>query len=163
MEDKTVASADLAELIGISPRRVRKLTQDGVLKTTARGQYDLRTAIGAYVRYLQTMARETGFKTVNIDIQTARARIVQANAEEAEIKLAVLKREAIAIADIEELWLQLYQNFKANLIASSQRIAQEVASETSERKIAQLLKDEAFRVLDELSRTPIPTNLQERS
>lgn len=56
----TVTVRELASLLGITPRYVRKLALKAVICRTGRNEYHLRESVQGYIRHREALAREQG-------------------------------------------------------------------------------------------------------
>ena len=56
------STAELAKLLGITPRRVLQLVTEGVLKKIARDRFETSTSVQAYVEFIKraTATRRAG-------------------------------------------------------------------------------------------------------
>jgi predicted transcriptional regulator of viral defense system len=57
-ETSIISSKDLAGILGVTTRRIRQLTQNGVFPQVARGKYVLGEAMRSYISHPQERARE---------------------------------------------------------------------------------------------------------
>jgi hypothetical protein len=53
MDEMHVSAAELAGVLGVTPRRVRQLTEEGLIKPAHHGKYDLAACARAYIARLE--------------------------------------------------------------------------------------------------------------
>ena len=110
-----VHTRELAELLDMSDRAVRKLTQEGVLQRVSRGRYDLRDALPAYVRHIRGAL---GVKPDDIpDLAEARARQALSAAKVNELKAAELEGKLVRREVVEEIFGRVSAALRSSLSA----------------------------------------------
>lgn len=145
---------ELAEILGLSDRRIRQLIKDYGLFSAYEGggkrqkRYVLEKCIQEYIAY--KVSEETGRGT------SKNKEEVQAQHEEIKknisiLKLRKLKRELHAAVDVEEFLTEMLVQFRARLMVIPQKIGPLAAIEEDENKIIALLEREVFETLETLS------------
>jgi phage terminase Nu1 subunit (DNA packaging protein) len=61
-----IGGSSLAKMLELTDRRIRDLSQRGVLNRIGRGQYNLAESVTAYIRHLRNDSRTTGGDTTQI-------------------------------------------------------------------------------------------------
>ena len=79
----------IAELFGITERRVEQLAQKKIIPKAGKGLFDLGPTVQAYVRYLHGIANGA----ISADTSEINQRLLQAQAEEREAKANMAKME----------------------------------------------------------------------
>lgn len=149
-----VNQKELAEILGLSDRRIRQLIKDyGLFSAFEDGgkrqkRYNLGKCVQEYIAY--KVSEETGRGT------SKNKEEVQAQHEEIKknisiLKLRRLKRELHAAADVEEFLTEMLVQFRARLMVIPQKIGPLAAIEEDENKIIALLEREIFETLETLS------------
>lgn len=104
----------IAQLFGLTVRRIQQLTQDGVIKTTATTEgrrYDLEDTINKYIRYLSDKAKG---KSQNVREVALKEQKLQAEValKDSQAELHRMKREIAAGNYIEREEVELdYRKF----------------------------------------------------
>jgi len=88
----------VAQLVGISTRRIRQLAADGVLPPIERGKTDLVQTVQGYCKYLRDMGGET-----SADFHQERARLTKLKADQAQLDLEVRSEGLIRAEDAKAL------------------------------------------------------------
>jgi len=115
---ETAATAEIADLLGVSLRTIGELTQKGILPKAARGRYPVRDAVRAYAAHLREQAAgRTGSTTLTAE----RIRVATAQAEKLELANAVARGEMVPSRQIHTEWAGILRDVRACLLAVSSR------------------------------------------
>jgi phage terminase Nu1 subunit (DNA packaging protein) len=155
MPASTITTTQLAKLIDITPRHVRRLTRDGILSRAVdddgselEGRYSL-LAVRDYCRYLRGLMRLED--TSESRRANALGRKAEADAELTELKLKEYKDELHNARHIEFIWTSILTRFKARLLALPSRVARRCVGKKF-REILTIITQEIEQVLRELSK-----------
>ncbi|MCM1217515.1 MAG: hypothetical protein NC331_13885 [Lachnospiraceae bacterium] len=138
----------VARHLDLTPKRVKQLTDKGILKEYRPGLYELGQARVDYIRYLRNQNPET---EESIDYQTERAKLVRAKRKNEEMELAVKSGELHRAEDIERVMSAMLINFKARLMAIPAEQAPKLAGIKEPDKISRIIMGEVRKALLELS------------
>lgn len=154
-----VTSPILAELFGISDRRVRQLADEGVISGNKTGRatyYELIPTVQAYVAHLKASQRADIDEDAEKRKMKADADYKRWRADQEELKLAELRGQMHRSEDVEAATNQLVYTMRGAMIALPGRIAMDAqyksASEVS--AIAEAAVNEALRGLMEFEYDP---------
>lgn len=87
------------------------------------------------------------------DLATEKLRLLKAQAEKAELELEVLKDKYIEVSEVEFEWSNLVLIFRARMLAIPSKLVRSLAAAGSDfAKIEQILEDEIYDALTELSK-----------
>jgi hypothetical protein len=153
---RIVTAADLAALVGMSERHIRRLTKSGVIalaKNKAgrvlRGRYVLGAAA------LKLFERERAGQATNdpniARFKQARAGREECEAEMAKIELAAKRGEYLDRAMVEESGLRLVTVFRARCLAIPSAISHSLRGQTDFHTIYQIVETAIRRALHELA------------
>ena len=109
LENEKLTAADLAELIGISERRVRELAKDGTIKADAEGSFVLGPAIRAYTKRLRAFSEQP-------TLLAARRRKLEAEAHIAELRLAREQGTVMSVSQLMDLLTPGLQSARAAIL-----------------------------------------------
>lgn len=138
----------IARHLDLTPKRIKQLTDKGILTEFKPGLYDREKARVDYIRYLRDKNPDT---EENIDYQTERARLVRAKRQNEEMDLAVKNGELHKAEDIERVMTAMLINFKSRLSAIPAEQAPKLLEKKDADSIAKLLTKEIKKALLELS------------
>ncbi len=118
VNDMIAGGQELAERIGISMKVFERLAIEGVMVRVSRGRYMVFASVQAYIRKLTNAAsgRDGGVTGA------ARARLLNAQAEVAEIKQAALRGEFLPAKEVEEAWTAEVRQVRSRLLALPARL-----------------------------------------
>ena len=120
----------IAQLFGVSVRRIQQLTQDGVLqtvKTSSGRKYDLIPTIQKYVKYLsdkaygrtKTSGRENELKEQKMEAEIA---LKQSQGELHRIKTEIVEGKYIDKSEVQLDYRRFFMNFKKFTLSIPSRI-----------------------------------------
>lgn len=109
-----------ANFIGLSARRVSTLTKEGVFELTDEG-YAFGKSAQAYIKYLQERANGKGKTTTTAE--RAKNKKLIAEAERAELELAIKKGEYVEVGEVKEAWVTMVSRFKSKMLALPTKLA----------------------------------------
>jgi phage terminase Nu1 subunit (DNA packaging protein) len=116
----------VASLLNLTPRRIQQLSKDGVIPKPERGRYHLAGCIRGYIAFLQKSvdaAKAKAAQPVIVDLQRERARKTAAEAELAEMELAVRRGDFVAVSDYEAALARVLDRLMARLRAMPVRLS----------------------------------------
>ncbi len=154
---KNLSSSDLADLLGISPRWVQKLTADGTLKKNPEDRYDLAQAVQGYCEYLRGAT-----KSNQGDLDAETLRLTRAKADKAEISVEMLLGETVRIEAVGQIWGDLVTVFRSRMLGLPNKMAAILALKEDPAEIRDLIMEEVRDALEDLARFD-PEDVVERA
>ena len=148
----------IANVFGVTVRRVQQLTQDGVLSTEqvgGRRKYDLAQSIQGYVAYWKNKA--TGNEKTKKDAANesdklaAEVRLKNAKAETAELELEELRGTLHSAEDVEAVMTDHILLLRSMILALPGRLAVDVCGASTPTQAADLIKQECYTMLNQLA------------
>ena len=148
----------IANVFGVTVRRVQQLTQDGVLSTEqvgGRRKYDLAQSIQGYVAYCKNKA--TGNEKTKKDAANesdklaAEVRLKNAKAETAELELEELRGTLHSAEDVEAVMTDHILLLRSMILALPGRLAVDVCGASTPTQAADLIKQECYTMLNQLA------------
>ena len=153
--DIKLKADELAEVILLTPQRVRQLSRAGTItRKTPRGPFDLVEAVQSYIRYLK--GRSLG--DVEVDGESheqARARLTKARADIHQRTALQLSGQLVPVEQIEASWTAVLATVRQNLIALPDRVAPRAHDAQSLNETREFLKEGVHEILKELAETKI--------
>lgn len=148
----------IAQLFGVSVRRIQQLTQDGVLETVhisgQRNKYDLIPTIQAYIKYLSDKAygKNRSEKELELREQKLQADIAlkESQGELHQIKTKIAAGTYVDIDDVKRDYSNFFTVFKRFALSLPGKISNEVigyVGPTEARRIEKDLQGEILRQL----------------
>ena len=152
-----VNAQTVAQVFGLTVRRIQQLTQDGILVTEADGKrrvYDLPDTVQRYIRYVsERLNAKSGIGAAEIERrkELAEAELKEAKAEIASLDLKELWGKMHRSEDVEQKTMELVYAIRAMLQALPGRLAMDLAAITKPAEVSERLKTEINHVLSQLS------------
>lgn len=140
---KRGSSADLADILMITTRRVNQLVDEEVLTREPEGDFILPAAVAAYYEYKYADKDET-------DYLAEKARHEKAKRELAELELQRRRNEVHDAADVEMVMTDMLTKLRTQLLGLPAKLAPQLANRDKDY-INQELTDEIHARLTELS------------
>src|SRR5215471_19255610 len=150
-----VSAAQLAKELGVTTARISQLRVQG-LPEPIHGRFDLVECFRFYTRFLQRALTHRSVPEAGSgkrSILDARRRKLEAEAEMQEYELARVRKQMIAIPDIEESWTTIVRTTRSRLLAVAVRVAPRIVGETDRGKVERLVDGEIREALTEISQT----------
>ncbi len=131
---------EAALLLGKSKSAFFRLIESGVIPRSDDGDYILGEVLDGYYN---SKIDDSGL----IEAQT---RLINANAEIKELKLAEMKGQTFRASDVSRAWTDNVINAKTRILAIPAKISQELEGKEAP-VISQILKREIYEALNELA------------
>jgi phage terminase Nu1 subunit (DNA packaging protein) len=109
-----VNKGQMADWLGVSPRALDKHEE---LLVRADGGYDVKATVIAYCAHLRGIASGRGGEEQVLDLTSQRARLAKEQADEKELKNAVLRGELLPAAQVEATWSDFLRGLRSRLLA----------------------------------------------
>ena len=144
-----VTQKELAGCLGISPRQVRNLKQNGMFELPpGKKSYTLERCVPEYIRF--KIDDELGRRT-SIDKEKVSAEHEEVKKQISIMKLRRLRKELHEASDVEEFLSDMLVAFKNRLLSLPTKMAMQVAGLDDVNEIIDKLTGGVREALDELS------------
>ena len=149
-----VNQKQLADILGLTDRRIRQLKNDyglfekGMTSGKSRKNYCLEKCIPEYIEFKVNSEMNRGTDLVKERQQAEHEEIKK---KISMLKLKRMKRELHAADDVELFLTNMLVDFKNRLLSMPQKVAQLVIGETDINVIVETMEKEVFQALNELS------------
>jgi len=116
-----LSQKELADALGLSPRRIRQLYADnGLFRIHEDKKYNLAECVREYVSFKINAETSRGN---DLDYWEEKAKHEEAKRKITQMKLARMKRESFDASDVEDAWAELLLAFKDELQALPHKLA----------------------------------------
>ena len=151
-KSKVYSREIIARALNLSEKRVKQLTDDGIIMQSTPGNYELYPTMQRYIAYLQSLTADDD-KTSDYNVE--KARLTRAKREAAEQALQLTRNELHRAADVEFIMTNMLIAFKAKLETLPHKILPNIISVPPGRDkadyLAEILKTAVDGALDELT------------
>ncbi len=148
----------VAKFLDLTVRRVRMLVEEGVIRETLPGKFDLLDTNRRYINFIRKGSGDDGKEIVNYN--TERALLVRAKRLNEELELQEREKTLHETAEIERVLSQALGNFRSRLLNIPSTLSPLLATKSDKSEINHILKEEINEALTEIS--DFNTILQEK-
>ena len=144
-----VNQSELANILGITNRRVRQLKEEGFFQLVENSRkYHLESCVQEYIAY--KVKAEMG-KGTSEEIDKIKAEHEVVKKDISKLKLRRLRKELHEASDVEFFLSNMLVNFRNKLLSVPSKVAVQIIGEEDVNRITELLKREMVETLEELS------------
>lgn len=118
-----VGSAEMADLLGFTTRRVSQLAKEGIVVRVAPGKFDATATIKNMLH--RASAKHEAEEAMR-DLDRERARLAREQADGHQLKNAALRRELLPREKVEAEWSNILRKVRAGMLAVPSRVRQRV-------------------------------------
>ena len=137
---------DLATVLGLSPRRIRQLTEMGELERDTKTEYDLGKSVQAYISY-----RCEANKQAEGGLEQERMLLTRTQRMLAESKLQIIRGEVHRSEDVEAVMNDMLMRFKGKLLSLPMKLAPLVVGIDDLNQLQDIIEVQMLEALAELS------------
>lgn len=145
-----VNTTELACVLGITGRRIRQMAEDGQLERVSQGRFNLCASVQRYNDSI-SLGKNTETKKNESEKLKAEVAIKKAKATRAVLEAQELQGKMHRSEDVESVITDLVYVIRGMLTALPGRLATAVVSAGSSAEAANIIRNEVFKILDELS------------
>lgn len=110
---------EMAAWLGVSARALDK--HEDLMIRDGRG-YDIKATVVAYCAHMRGIASGRGGEEQVLDLTKERARLAKEQADEKEIKNAILRGELLQAGEVEVTWSDFLRGLRSRLLALPARV-----------------------------------------
>ena len=147
-----VTRKQLAEILGLSVRRISQLTNAGVLTNVSRGKYDLRQAIQAYIAYRVEAEQKKAVGNQSLTLAEVKRLKEMVEVELKKMQLRRKKGELLERDELTKVCQTIVANAKTRFLAMPTKIAPLLVGLKNIKKIKTILEKEVHSILEELAK-----------
>lgn len=148
--DETVDLKKLAEILGLSQRRLQQLAKQNIVIKAKRGLYFLSRSVQGYIQYLRDdmlTKDEEGNQLVDHKL-----RLTAAKADTEEMKAARMRNELVSTRDVQVAWSEIGNTTRMRIRAVPNEVILRVRAAQSDaeaKEVMQKALDVALREIEE--------------
>ena len=151
----------ISEVLGISEKWVKELTDKGVLVEFSKGHYKLVPVIHAFIKHLQAQNADSDTAS---DYNVEKARLTRAKREDAELEIQLKRNELHRADNVEFFITNMLVAFKAKLDTLPHKVLPSILALPDDKDRAErlvvILRKATTDALEELAEYE-PTNFAE--
>ncbi|SIS71589.1 hypothetical protein [Paracoccus saliphilus] len=123
----TCSAQELADMLGISDRKVREHAAAGHIVKVSTGKYARVESVRTYCEHLRMAAAGRGDQESALDLSRERARLASEQADAQAIKNAALRGELVKAVEVEREWQDVLRSVRSGVLAVPSRARQKLA------------------------------------
>lgn len=157
--DKNLTASSVADLLGVSTRRVQQLTKEKIIsgkKIKGRYVYDLFIISKEYIKYLSDKinGKEKTIETSRLEESKllAEVGIKESKRKMLDMKLNVLEGSLHKAEDVKEMTTDLVLNIRGILLSFPGQLAFDIVKCNTASEASEMLESSVHDVLSELSK-----------
>ena len=148
-ENQIIKATELAKLLGITDRHLRNLASEGIIKKTEKGKYLFWENVLGYIEYIESKNDvDLNLKDEKIKEEIKR---IKKDTELKDLKIKGTKNQLHLATIVEKVMTDMLMNIKGKLLSISSKVAPAVIAADNLGEIQDVIQDEIFEVLEELS------------
>lgn len=152
IQDIEVNTTDLAQVLGVTARRVQHMTQDGTIATVKRGKFNLCDAVQKYIKFLSKEAVNPEDVKLERTRRAAETTLKASKAQIAKMEADELKGTMHRSEDVAAMTEDLIYAIRAALVSLPGRLAMDVAAVDTPAEASEIIRKEVHKTMRELSR-----------
>ena len=125
IDEITVSASVLGNIFGVTDRRIRQMSEEGIVVRAAKGRYRLMDSLRNYILTLKLAAEGAGLDLtdgeINIDEEKALHERVKRHIS--ELKLQVMKGSLHEAKDVERVMMDMLAAFKTKIMGIPSKTA----------------------------------------
>ncbi|MGZ0084569.1 hypothetical protein ACWNXI_03035 [Caldibacillus thermoamylovorans] len=143
-----VSTSEIAEIFGLSDRRIRQLEKEEALVKISRGKYDLKASVQRYITFIKEQAEKT---EEELDLTKEKTLLTRANRQKVELELQIMRGELHRSEDVRRVMNDMLSAFRARVLAIPSKTAPRLLAQTDLAVVQDIIKKEVYEALQELS------------
>ena len=140
--DTEVNATSLAVVLGLTARRIRQMTEDGVLETVGKGRYNLRDSVAQYLQYKAAGGKTDEEKKVEQTLRNSEAILKASKAQIAKLHADEMRGMFHRSEDVEAVLNGLITTFISFASSLPGRVAIDCAAAETPAEVANIVKTE---------------------
>ena len=156
IKEELVPTTELAELFGMTEKRVQQLAKEGIIPTVKKRPYmfHLWDAASAYIQHLREKIQgreEKSSKTVQAEKLRAETDLKRAKADIETLKLRELEGKMHSSEDVEAVTNDLVFTIRSMVMSLPGRLAMDVIKARDANEASVIIRSECYKILRELA------------
>jgi phage terminase Nu1 subunit (DNA packaging protein) len=142
----------LANIFGVTERRVRQMVEEEIIERIGHGRYNLQDSIKKYIAFLRASSNvESDNIKLKESLDYEKFLHEKAKREKAELELAHIKGTMHHASEVERVMTRMLSDFRAKLLALPSKVAPMLIARKEIAVIQDILQKEIYEALQELS------------
>lgn len=150
--DTLISKTELAIVLGVSPRNIRQLTEDGIIPVLDKSKVNLADGVQKYITWKTKKTVSTGSEAdAERKKKVADASYKESKAKIASYEAAELEGKMHRAEDVQELTEMMIYNIRSALMALPGRLAVDVVNCHTAAEASDFITKEVHKIMRELA------------
>jgi phage terminase Nu1 subunit (DNA packaging protein) len=143
----------IAEMFGLTERRVEQLVKEGIIKKAEKGLFDLVPTVRAYTGYLRLSKRgeSSNSPTLNQRLLQAQAEEREAKARIAELDLSVIQGRLHEAAHVKKIMTDMIVSCRSKILAIPSKASPVIVNVRDQAEVSAYLRGLVYEALESLA------------
>lgn len=148
-----VTEVELAEILGVSQRRVRQLPGEGLAVKTRAGRYDLKATVQSYIRNLKEKDKTTAQGIEKIKAAREAEGLMTDKLKKRKIELEVrrMENQLHDANDVKMVWNAMIVAAKSKITSIPTKVAPLIVGLENMKEVESILSREVKEALNDIS------------
>lgn len=148
-----VTEAELAEILGLSDRRIRVLANDGIVFKTKPARYDLKKSVKGYIDFIKDTKKEEkqGLDKIKLAREAEALMHDKLKKRKTELQVMQIEREMLFTKDVITMWADFAAMVKAKLLNIPTKLAPQLVGIEDANTIKKAITGEVAEALNEIA------------
>ena len=148
-----VTEAELAEILGLSDRRIRVLANDGIVFKTKPARYDLKKSVKGYIEFIKDTKKEEkqGIDKIKLAREAEGLMHDKLKKRKTELQVLQIEREMLFTKDVITMWADFAAMVKAKLLNIPTKLAPQLVGVEDANTIKKAIGAEVAEALNEIA------------
>lgn len=148
-----VTEVELAEYLGLSTRRIRQLSKEGVVIKSQKARYDLKKSVLGYINSIRQQEKQmdSNIEKLKLTKEATSLQHEQLKKRKTELQVQEMEKKLHRSEDVEYFWNAMVLAAKSRLTAIPVKCAPLLVGIEDRKEIQSILKREVAEALNEVA------------
>lgn len=148
-----VTEAELAEMLGLSDRRIRVLANEGIIFKTKPARYDLKKSVNGYINYIKDTKKEEkqGIEKIKLAREAEGLMHDKLKKRKTELQILQMEKELLVTKDVIAMWTDFATMVKSKLMNIPTKLAPQLTGIEDTLVIKKAITAEVTEALNEIA------------
>ena len=148
-----VTEIELAEMLGLSDRRIRVLANEGIVFKTKPARYDLKKSVNGYINFIKDTKKEEkqGIDKVKLAREAEGLMHDKLKKRKTELQVMQMEKELLFTKDVITIWTDFATMVKTKLLNIPTKLAPQIVGIEDATIIKKTITAEVTEALNEIA------------
>ena len=146
-----VTELELSDYFGVSDRRIRQMSKEGIAVKVGRGTYDLKRSVKNYINSLKKGGSEDPMGKLKLAREAESLTHERLKKRKTELQVLEIEKHLLRTDDVESIWNTMIFAAKSKITTIPTKVAPVLVGIEDAKEIQSILKREIGESLNEIS------------